>query len=101
MDDGRPARPVRRRPSRGGAWPAPLQSAQAVPFAIGDVVRVVDGALNLHAAPGLATAVVAILPDGALLTILDGPTPADGYDWYRVDAPSGPGWCVGAYLQRI
>ena len=79
--------------------PAPVPATQPVPFSPGDPVRVVDGALNLHAAPGLSSTVVTALPDGTLLTVLDGPASGDGLDWYRVDSPSGPGWCAAPYLQ--
>ncbi len=35
---------------------------------------------------------------GSEVTILDGPTSADGYDWYQVETDDGPGWVAGLYL---
>ncbi len=29
---------------------------------------------------------------GSEVTILDGPTSADGYDWYQVETDDGTGW---------
>jgi hypothetical protein len=94
-------------PAVGGgevaAEPAPVafQAPPDGPFAPGEVVRVVDGALNLHSGPGLSTPVVAVLPDATLLTVAGGPAPADGYDWYQVDGgAAGFGWCAGAFLRR-
>jgi uncharacterized protein YraI len=82
--------------------PAPPPSAATAPLAIGAVVRVVDGALNLRAAPGLAAPVVRVLPDGTLLTVLAGPTEADNLAWYEVDAGAdGTGWSAGDFLQPI
>ena len=64
-----------------------------------DVVRVIDGELNLRASAGLGAEIIAILPDGAWVEILDGPVDADGYAWYRVSSSRfGTGWCAGRYL---
>ena len=80
--------------------PAAFRAAPSEPLAPGDAVRVVGGDLNLHATPGLATPVVAVLPDGAPLTVAGPPAPADGYEWYQVEGAAGYGWCAGEFLQR-
>jgi N-acetylmuramoyl-L-alanine amidase len=57
--------------------------------------------LNLRAGPGTDHDVVGILTGGTALTILDGPVPATGYTWYRVQAPGGAtGWVIGEGLTR-
>ena len=77
----------------------PAVTAPPASLAPGTPARVVAGDLNLRAAPGLAVAPVAVLPDGSLVTILSGPTEADGIAWYEVDAGAlGVGWCSGEFL---
>ena len=92
-DDGGGGRNRRRRDRRQEAWPI---------FAPGTVVMVVDGALNLRAEPGLWAAVLTVLPDGEVVTILDGPASSDGIAWYQVlTLGERTGWCDGTYLQPV
>ncbi|MEA2515928.1 MAG: hypothetical protein QOJ59_5417, partial [Thermomicrobiales bacterium] len=70
-------------------------------FSPGDDVHVVDGVLNLRSGPGTGRSIVAVMADGASLTVTDGPRNADGYAWYEVTGNRyGDGWCVGQYLER-
>jgi uncharacterized protein YgiM (DUF1202 family) len=71
-------------------------------IAVGDTVRVVGGALNLRAAAGTTAALVTVLPDGAQLTVVGGPTAANAYTWWQVTSPTyGGGWCAGEFLQEV
>ena len=70
-------------------------------IATGGTVQVVGGSLNLRAAAGTSATVLAVLPDGARLAVLDGPTPANGYTWWQVSSATfGTGWCAAAFLQE-
>lgn len=66
----------------------------------GAVARVAAGpnpgdCVNVRGGPGLNAPVLACLPDGALVTITDGPIAGDGRLWWRLD---GLGWAAGDYL---
>ncbi|MGH2455646.1 MAG: SH3 domain-containing protein, partial [Candidatus Limnocylindria bacterium] len=71
-------------PSRG-----PLQS-------LGDGwVTVSVGQLNVRAEPSLDATSQVSLVEGAVARLLEGPTPADGYDWYRIVSLGGArGWAA-------
>jgi uncharacterized protein YgiM (DUF1202 family) len=87
--------------SRGEGWGVAdyLEVVSAGAHAVGDDVKVIDGELNLRADIGTGADVVAILPDGAFVEIVEGPETAEGYDWYRVTSSRyGTGWSVGEYL---
>jgi hypothetical protein len=78
------------------------RTAVAAQFSSGEIVRVVDGSLNLRTEPGLDAEVVRVLPDGFVLTVADGPESADGYDWYQVTSSGDvavDGWVVGDFLE--
>jgi hypothetical protein len=51
--------------------------------------------LNLREAPGLAAPVASCLPNGARLTISDGPREADGHVWWQLDSR---GWAAAVFL---
>lgn len=83
----------RRRERRQDAW-AILQP--------GAVAMVIEGALNLRADPDLWAAILTQLPDGYVVTIIDGPVESDGIAWYQVLTPEDTvGWCDGTWLQPI
>ncbi len=65
----------------------------------GTLVVQIDG-LNLRAAPGLAAPIIAALPAGLRLNIIDGPAEVDGYAWYEVQSLDAAlhGWVAGDYL---
>jgi hypothetical protein len=65
------------------------------------VVQDTDSCLSVRAEPAADAEPIGCLPDGTAVEILDGPSGADGYDWYRVapaNAPGEGGWVVGDYL---
>ncbi|HYH10969.1 MAG TPA: SH3 domain-containing protein [Thermomicrobiales bacterium] len=71
-------------------------------IADGSSVRVFDGELNLRSGPSTSDDIIGVLPDGAIVEVLDGPETSGGYDWYRVSSSRyGTGWAVSAWLQRV
>ncbi len=78
-----------------------LTSEVGSAITVGSSVRVFDGELNLRGGPSTSDDVVRVLPDGAIVEVLDGPERSGGYDWYRVTSSRyGTGWAVAAWLQR-
>lgn len=73
----------------------------AEPFAIGDVVKVVDPPLNLRASASLAAEIIQELTMDAELTINSAPEQADGYEWYAVSVNGGDktGWVAGVFCR--
>jgi N-acetylmuramoyl-L-alanine amidase len=79
-------------------WLAPIEAAG---IGIGATVRVFDGELNLRSGPSESDSVIAVLPDGAMVEVLEGPQTADGHDWYRLSSSRyGTGWAVADWLER-
>lgn len=76
-------------PAPATETPAPTAAAPAVRQA-----RVVaSGGLNVRDSASAKGKKVGNLNAGAVATVLEGPTQADNYDWYRVDAGGGlTGW---------
>ncbi len=70
----------------------------AVGFAIGDAVRVANGAQNLREGPGLDAAIRRVLADDEILVVRDGPVEANGYTWYLIWNYGGEGWAAGEFL---
>ncbi|MCU0489973.1 MAG: SH3 domain-containing protein [Chloroflexaceae bacterium] len=56
--------------------------------------------LRRRSAPGLGSEVLDALPPGTALTLLEGPSPADNYTWWRVrvSADGREGWVAGEEL---
>jgi uncharacterized protein YgiM (DUF1202 family) len=79
-------------------WLAPTSAGS---IAIGDSVRVFGGELNLRGGPSTSDGITRVLPDGAIVEVLDGPETANGFEWYRVSSSRyGTGWAVSAWLER-
>src|SRR5690606_33892095 len=71
----------------------------AATFPAGSRVIVFDGPLNLRASAGTGGAVVEVLPQNAVLTVLSGPTSANGYNWYQVETDLGvTGYVADAFI---
>lgn len=63
----------------------------------GKAVLSQDG--KLRAAPGTGSAEVAVLRHGTAVAVMDGPAPADGHDWWKIDDGAGKaGWSSGTVL---
>jgi len=77
--------------------------AQQGEIAIGDTVEVVTSGsnLNLRQKVGLDQPVVAKLPPGTLMTVVDGPKSADGLTWWKLEGPLGKGWAAANYLRPV
>ncbi len=72
----------------------------AATFPAGSRVIVFDGPLNLRASAGTGGAVVEVLPQNAVLTVLSGPTSANGYNWYQVETDLGvTGYVADAFIE--
>jgi uncharacterized protein YgiM (DUF1202 family) len=67
-------------------------------FATGDAVVVNTDMINLRDQPSLKSLIVATVPRLEEGTVIDGPMPANGYRWYRIETASGSGWSAERYL---
>lgn len=83
----------------------PNATSAASEFAAGDDATVTTDRLNLRSAPGLSGTVLMVMPFGTALSILDGPTSADGYAWWKVsvqgvdsDTGAPTGWVAGEFI---
>ncbi len=61
----------------------------------------VAGGLALREQPGVAASnlVKVYLDPGTAVTVIGGPSEADGYQWWLVRAASIDGWCAGEFLE--
>lgn len=69
-------------------------------FEIGEEIVIDTDMLNIRDEPSLKGLIVATLPYMAPATVLEGPMPANGYKWYRVETAEGAGWSAEQYLNR-
>lgn len=67
-------------------------------FAIGDVVFTRSDLVNIRENPSLKGLIVQTLPFMTQSTVVDGPMPANGYTWYKVETNLGTGWITERYL---
>jgi uncharacterized protein YgiM (DUF1202 family) len=68
-----------------------------------DIYQVVDGPLNLRSAPGLSASIVAVLPLGTKMEIIDVGGPKDGYYWVEVWVSSldKTGFVADQFIARV
>lgn len=92
-------------PSPATAAPPPATAAPTSPtpaLRVGGWAKVhgTEGQdLRLRAAPGLSSETLALVEEGTLLRVVEGPSQADGYTWWRVQAPDDrSGWAAGQWL---
>jgi D-alanyl-D-alanine carboxypeptidase len=70
-------------------------------FAINSTVRVTE-TLNMRSGAGTGNGIVATLPAGTTATVLEGPTSASGYTWWRVRTSGGTtGWVAENWLAAV
>ncbi|MDP8924690.1 MAG: SH3 domain-containing protein [Chloroflexota bacterium] len=65
------------------------------------VVAGTDACLNVRESPKTGATLHGCLPEGTTVKIVEGPTAADGFDWYRIERAGSlekGGWVVGRYL---
>jgi uncharacterized protein YgiM (DUF1202 family) len=88
----------------GEGWCAEefLSALNVTSLASGETVRVFDGALNLRSDAGNDGDVVAVLPDGARLTVTGDAVSRNGRDWLPVRSSQyGSGWCAAEFLSPV
>jgi uncharacterized protein YgiM (DUF1202 family) len=74
-------------------------AAQEAPgFVAGDTVVVNADGLNFRTEPGINGDIAVILPPGLQARVVAGPTAADNFTWYLLDANGVTGWSVGEFL---
>lgn len=74
---------------------------EASSLVIGSTARVIDGELNLRSGAGVGNDVIAVLPEGSFVDIIDGPVTEGGANWFKVSASRfGTGWCSTTYMVR-
>ena len=78
-----------------------FQAPVAPLFPVGSPVVVADGDLNVRAEAGLDGAIQDQLATGTAATVVGGPTAADGYTWYQLDANGITGWSAGEFLTPV
>lgn len=71
---------------------------EASDVTLGGTALVDAVSLNLRESATVDAAIVAELPYGSVVTVLDGPISADGYAWYQVDASGLSGWVVSDHI---
>jgi hypothetical protein len=84
-------------PDIGGTPPPPVYTEIGVGAPV--LVQGTGGGLNLREQPSTAARVVVTVQDGTPLTVVDGPTQADGYTWWQLQTAEGSrGWGVSNWL---
>lgn len=84
-----------------GAYLAPVSGtggSGGSPHPGADAVVTGTPYLHLRNGAGLACDILATMPQGATVHVLDGPTSADGFDWYKVSYNGQTGYAAGAWL---
>jgi hypothetical protein len=82
------------RSADGGSVPSPG-------LRVGGYVRVIGTggqSLRARAGPGVSFEVVARLPEGSRLFVLDGPIMSSEFTWWKVRYEDGEGWCADRWL---
>lgn len=60
-----------------------------------------DGPLNQRQQPNTSGTVLQVLATGTLVSVISGPTSANGYNWWYVTANGTNGYVVGQYLAEV
>lgn len=87
-------------------WGASSVSAQddevtAAAITPGTNAIVDDGPLNQRATAGTSGAILQVLSTGTLVSVISGPTAANGYDWWYVTANAINGYVAGQFLGEL
>jgi N-acetylmuramoyl-L-alanine amidase len=81
----------------GGTTPPPSGS-----FPVGTTVQTNDPNVRLRSSASTSGTILYVLPEGARLTIVSGPTSGSGYSWYRVSSTTyGTGYIVQDFIERV
>jgi hypothetical protein len=88
------AQPVPTLPPLPTATPEP--SPTPTGLYVGGRARVANlngSTLRARSTPGM-TEIVARIPEGSIVRVVEGPVVGDGFTWWRVESDSGAGWCA-------
>jgi len=81
--------------------PTVTQTTVSGGFPAGSTVRTTAG-VNMRQGPGTGYSVITVLPQNTSCTVQSGPTPANGYQWYRLSCSGyGTGYVAGEYLSQV
>jgi peptidoglycan/xylan/chitin deacetylase (PgdA/CDA1 family)/uncharacterized protein YgiM (DUF1202 family) len=61
----------------------------------------VTSELRLRATPSTSGRILTTMPAATIITVISGPTAANGYAWYQVTSSLGSGWAASEYLSRL
>lgn len=96
---------------KGESYPPPLGGSPSTPppppgasrFSAGDsaIVSGTGNGLNVRAQPGTQAEKLATVPDGTVVTIIGGPSEADGFTWWNIQAGTLTGWSVQDFLVKV
>lgn len=77
---------------------SPLSGGGQLPA--GSMVHVFTGGgrANLRSAPGTSARIVTTVGDGTTGTVMEGPVPANGYSWYKINFGDVRGWMAHILL---
>lgn len=86
--------------------PVPTATATPVPEVMPGAQVIVTGTegqqLSLRAGPALTQDRLRVVEEGAVLTVLQGPEVADGFQWWKVQTDDGlVGWVAGNWLVPV
>lgn len=77
------------------AKPAAQETCPPTRLVVGERGQVTPGSSNrIRSAPSTSGEQVGQIPAGGIFTVLDGPTCADGFNWWQVDYEGVIGWTV-------
>lgn len=87
-------------------WSVTSVSAQddevaAAAITPGSDAVVADGPLNQRSTAGTGGAILQVLSTGTLVSVISGPTAANGYSWWNVDANGINGYVAGEFLAEV
>jgi|GEM_PF-2361658 len=72
-----------------------------VSYSLTDLIKVTDGPLNVHSAPGFAGTVIASLATNTQMCVIGNPQNVDQYRWFQIDASGTQGWVAAAYTSLV
>jgi uncharacterized protein YraI len=73
----------------------------AARFAVNDRIRVADGPLNVRSGASSSHPILGELTLDTELCVVQGPTFASGYEWYRVNGFGLLGWVAGEFCSLV
>lgn len=87
-----------------GDYLAPVESppicSSPCSLVVGEYAVVISPILHLRCGPSISCSVITVLHRGDVVKVLEGPTSADGYEWYQVSFQNLTGYVAGNYLRH-